>query len=512
MNAAEADWADGAPQTALDVLDRAAAARPDATAVIFGNAALTYAEYVHAVDVLAADLAHTRGARVAILMANSLGVPIAIYAAHRAGAVATPLNPDYTAHELGPILADAAPAAIVADAACAAKATDAAPPGTRIIVAHPDFVPTLLARARPAPPAPTDPDAHAFLLFTGGTTGRAKGVLLTHRAIAANIAQFAARVPGRSGDEVTAMAMPLFHTFGIALGIHNSAHLAGTLVILPRYRPDWLLDAIDRHRVTRLPAGPAIFASLLGFEGLARARLASVRLCLSGSAPLSAATLERWEAATGIPICEGYGMTEAGPVLAFIAPGRAKLASVGPALPGTQIEIVDPADSARVLRAGEQGEIRVRGPQIMTGYLDRPEETAAALKEGWLYTGDIGRLDADGDLFIEDRKKDMTIVGGFNVYPREVDEALCAHPHVAEAAAVGVPCAAKGERIVAFVVAHPGTALDAAAIEAHCAERLVKYKRPAEVRLIAALPRTGVNKVDKVALRTLAREEGTDVA
>ena len=408
-------------------------------------------------------ISRTRSGRpVALLMANSLGVPVAIYAAHRAGAVATPLNPDYTAHELAPILADAAPAAILADPAFADKAAGAAPQGTRIIVTGDDFVSALLARPRPAPLPRVDPDAHAFLLFTGGTTGRSKGVLLTHRAVAANIAQFAARVPGRFGDEVTAMAMPLFHTFGIALGIHNAAHLAGTLVILPRYRPDWLLDAIERHRVTRLPAGPAIFASLLGFDGLARARLASVRLCLSGSAPLSAATLERWEAATGIPICEGYGMTEAGPVLAFIAPGTAKLASVGPALTGTRIEIVDPADPARVLGAGQQGEIRVRGPQIMTGYLDRPQETAAALQDGWLYTGDIGRIDAHGYLFIEDRKKDMAIVGGFNVYPREVDEALCAHPQVAEAAAVGVPCAAKGERIVAFVVARPGSALDVA--------------------------------------------------
>jgi long-chain acyl-CoA synthetase len=288
--------------------------------------------------------------------------------------------------------------------------------------------------------------------------------------------------------------MPLYHSFAAAMCLHMSAYCGGALHILPRYRPDWLLDCIARERITRLPAGPTVFASLLGFDGLTRGSVASLVCAYSGSAPLPHDTLARWEAATGVPIYEGYGQSEAGPVLTYHGPGMAlKQGSVGPALPLTEL---------RIAGGGRSGEVLARGPQLMDGYLGRAEETAATLAGGWLHTGDIGRIDEDGYLFIEDRKKDMAIVGGYNVYPREVDEVLSLHPAVREAGAVGVPDAYRGEVIWAFVA---GDAVTEAEVTDHCAARLARYKRPARLVMLAALPRTPVGKIDKQALKALAR-------
>ena len=232
----------------------------------------------------------------------------------------------------------------------------------------------------------------------------------------------------------------------------------------------------------------------------------SLRLCVSGSAPLPAEVLQRWEAATGVPICEGYGQTEAGPVLSYNSPhAERKPGSVGRTLPDTELQIVDLETGVRVLPVGEAGEIRARGPQVMRGYRNRPEETAAALRDGWLYTGDIGELDTDGVLFIRGRRKEMVIVSGFNVYPREVEDVLHAHPDVHEAAVVGRPDARRGEALVAFVVTR-GEAVDVAAVGVHLAERLTRYKLPSEIRVLDTLPRTAVGKIDKQRLQEMARQ------
>lgn len=496
------------PRTTLDLLDRAAAERPDAEALLFGGRRLPYRRYAHAVDVLAGRLAaHGRGRTVVIALRNGLAICVAVFAAQRAGLLPATLNPDYTAHELAPMLEDADPALVVAHAELAGRF-----PGRRLLAVGDDwaFVAELLAAPRPADLPRVDPDADAVLQFTGGTTGRSKGVLLTHRAVATNVAQREAALPSEWGDERVACAMPLFHVFAVSTGLHFAAYAAGALVILPRYRPDTLLDAIRRERATRLPAGPTVFNSLVAYDGLDRGATASLRCCYSGSAPLSVATLTRWEAATGVPIYEGYGQSEAGPVLSYGGPRRpAPPGSVGWPLPLTELRIVDPA-TAEPLPPGASGEIAARGPQVMRGYLANPEATAQALRGGWLHTGDVGRIDADGVLWIEDRLKDMAIVGGYNVYPREVDEALMAHPGVAEAAALGVPDGYRGEVVRAWVVAR--APLDAAALEAWCAERLVRYKRPAAFRFVPALPRTPAGKIDKAALRRMAAEEAAVVA
>lgn len=472
------------PPTTVEILQRAVRERPQDEALRFGDEALDYTGYAARVAGLAQVLiaAGASGRHVAILLPNGIDICVAIFAAHAAGAIAVPLNPAYTPTELVPMFDDTRPAVTLTTRELAERigAIDAG----------------VIVTALDAPPAelkdlpPVSPDAIATLQFTGGTTGRPKGVQLTHRAIATNVAQREAVLPTLFGDERVLCTMPLFHSFAMAMGLHLAAYAAGSLVILPRYRPDWLVDTVEAHGITRLPAGPTVFNSLLGYDGLARERLASLRCAYSGSAPLAQATLERWEEMTGVPIYEGYGQSEAGPVLTYHGPGMMlKQGSVGPALPATELRVVD-------------GEIVARGPQVMAGYLDRPGETREALRDGWLHTGDMGRIDADGYVFIEDRKKDMAIVGGFNVYPREIDEVLARVPGVREAAAVGVPDAYRGEIIWAFVA---GDA-DEGDIRAECERCLVAYKHPAAVRFVDALPRTPVGKVDKPALRALAVE------
>lgn len=475
------------PETTIAILDRAVAERPDGIALICADRQLSYRDYGKAVARLAARLAAAGagGKAVAIVLRNDIEVCIAIFAVHAAAGTVAALNPDYTASELAPMFADARPVVTLTHADLADRL---APLGPGEIWT--DIDTPASSGSRPD----FDPQSIATLQFTGGTTGRPKGVMLSHRAVATNVAQREAVLPTQFGEECIICMMPLFHSFAMAMGLHLAAYAAGTLVILPRYRPDAVMDAIERYGVTRLPAGPTVFNSLLNFEGLDRERLSTVRCAYSGSAPLSADTVARWQAATGIAIYEGYGQSEAGPILTYHGPDMPlKLGSVGPAVAGTELEIV----------GGGVGEIRARGPQIMTGYLGQPQETAAAVRDGWLHTGDIGRIDDDGYVFIEDRKKDMAIVGGYNVYPREIDEVLMAHPGVVEAAAVGTPDAYRGEVIWAFVVG----AVTEADLREHCATALVRYKHPAVIRFVESLPRTSVGKVDKQALKAMARRE-----
>jgi long-chain acyl-CoA synthetase len=483
----------------MTILDRAAATWPDAVALVFGDEALTYAEYRSKVDQLARKLVGmgATGGRVAIVLRNSIDIAIAIFAVQAAGATSASLNPDYTANELRPILDQINPAVTITYADLCDPLRTLLPEGSRV-----ETMATLDNIDAPRTGLPViDPSSIAVLQFTGGTTGTPKGAMLSHRAIATNVAQREAVLPTIAGDERVICMMPLYHSFAAAMCLHLAAYAGGTLHILPRYRPDWVIDCVEQQQITRLPAGPTVFNSLLAFDGLTRKRVASLRCAYSGSAPLPHDTLGRWEALTGVPIYEGYGQSEAGPVLTYHGPNMPlKQGSVGPPLPMTKIEIV----------GGEAvGEIRARGPQIMDGYLDRAEETAAALVNGWLHTGDIGRLDEDGYLFIEDRKKDMAIVGGFNVYPREIDEVLMQLPAVREAGAIGVPDAYRGEAIWAYIVAED---LAEETVIMHCAASLAKYKRPTAIRFVDALPRTNVGKIDKKALKAMASAELSESA
>jgi long-chain acyl-CoA synthetase len=498
--------------TVVHALLDAARRSPAAPALRCGDDALDYRAYAACVAGFARELAALAapGERVALLMGNSVDIAIATFAVQAAGLQLAPLNPASTAFEVAPILASAAPAVLVHDADCAPELLAAAReggvphlhavgPGARLTQWPAD---ALDLAAFPLP----EPDALSTLQYTGGTTGRAKGVDLTHRAVATNVSQREVLLPTVDEAERILVVTPMFHVYAVSMGLYLAAYCRGELVLMPRFRADAVLQALQQHRITLFSGSPTIFNGLMSNVGFAATDFSALQLCFSGTAALPEATLRHWEQATGCVVAEGYGQSEAGPVLSFNPRhGQRKPGSVGTPLPQTEIEIVDLDTGTRVLGTGEVGEIRARGPQLMRGYRGLPEETAAALRDGWLYTGDIGELDADGHLYIRDRKKDLVIVGGYNVYPREVEEALHAHPGVAEAAVVGVPDAYRGEALVAYVVCRDGN-VSVDALQQHLAQRLLRYKWPAQLHLVPVLPRTAVGKLDKVRLRQQAQQ------
>lgn len=501
--------------TVVHILAEAAARSGNAEALVCGSRRLNYTQYLRCVAGLARELVllGARGSRVALVCGNSIDLPIAMFAAHAAGAQAVPINPAYTARELAYILEDAAPQVVIHDVDADTVIT---PLCARLGIAHRVVVGS---GARPMDswkddasltlpeplPASNQP---ATLQYTGGTTGLPKGVDIAHGQMVVNISQREAALPTTPDDERILCVMPLFHVFAVAMCMHLAVYCRGTLVIMPRYRAEDLLRLIETERITRLPAGPTVFIGLLAHEAFGRTDFSTLRSAYSGSAPLPEDVMRRWRDATGIAILEGFGQTEAGPVLTYMREAEEnRVGTVGRALPLTEIQIVDTETGECVLKVGEVGEIRARGPQIMSGYRNRKVETAQTLREGWLYTGDIGKLDADGHLIICDRKKDMVIVGGYNVYPREVESVLYSHPDVREAAAIGVPDSYYGETIRAYVVPEPGSRASPDALLDYCRLQLARYKVPSEVVFVSELPRTSVGKVDRKLLRERAAGE-----
>jgi long-chain acyl-CoA synthetase len=494
--------------TVLHMLAAAADAAPDRIALRCADERLTYRDYVSCVAGFAEELGgEVRGERVALIIANSIDAAVATFAVLAAGAQVVPLNPAYTAHELRSILADAAPSATVCDAALKDMVGSLASElgiGRTIVIDAGSRL-SRWAGQRLSLPVFPEPRSLAILQYTGGTTGRSKGVNLTHHAVSANVAQREALLPS-GADEKILIVTPMYHSYAIAMGLLLAPYCRGTLSILPRYRPDDTLRTIEAHGITLFAGSPTLFVGLMTHEAFATTSFASLRLCFSGASALPVETMRRWEAATRCNICEGYGQSEAGPVLTFNPRvGVRKHGSVGVPLPLTEVEIVDAETGAKRLPPNEPGEIRARGPQVMSGYRNRPEETAATLKFGWLHTGDIGMVDGDGYLFVLDRKKDMAIVGGFNVYPREIEEVLCAHPAIAEAAVIGVPDSYRGEALIGYVVLRQPDAAEPGALASYLAERLTRYKIPRDIKICAQLPKTTIGKIDKVALKAAHR-------
>ena len=500
--------------TVLHMLAAAGETTPDRIALRCGVEQLTYREYISCVAGFARELEReVRGGRVALIMTNSIDAAVATFAVLAAQAQVVPLNPAYTVHELRSILSDAAPYAIICDGELQdAVRTLAAELGIGSVIVVDDASRLIRwADGRLSLPSFPDPGALAILQYTGGTTGRSKGVNLTHHAVSTNVAQREALLPCGEHERIL-IVTPMYHSYAIAMGLLLAPYCRGTLSILSRYRPDDTLRTIEDHHITLFAGSPTLFVGLLGHEAFATTDFSSLALCFSGASALPMETMRRWESATSCKVCEGYGQSEAGPVLTFNpCDGVRKQGSVGVAVPLTEIEIVDPETGTRKLPRNEPGEIRARGPQIMADYRNRPEETAAALRDGWLYTDDIGSVDDDGYLFILDRKKDMVIVGGFNVYPREIEEALCAHPAVVEAAVIGVPDSYRGEALVTYVVAREPSSVDAGTLAAYLAERLTRYKLPRDIRFCPQLPKTSIGKIDKVALKAAHRGQETGI-
>ncbi|MCF8150712.1 MAG: AMP-binding protein [Burkholderiaceae bacterium] len=481
---------------------------PQREALVCDGERLTYAEYQRCVAWFAHELIDlgASGQRVGIVLGNSLDICIALFAVHAARAQVVPLNPQYTGRELRAIFQDADLHVVIfaqEQRGIVEPIADELKIPHRICIGRENrcLADWRNAADRELPPMPLAEDL-ATLQFTGGTTGRAKGVNLTHGAVAFNISQRAALLPARMDRERLLCVMPLFHVYAVAMCLHNMVHARGTMVILPRYAPQTVFDLLARERITAFAGSPTLFAGLLAAEGFGQADFSELQLSYSGSSALPEGLLRRWEAATGAPIMEGYGQSEAGPVVSFNPlQGIRKPGSVGVPLPDTEVEIVDLEQGTQILAAGEQGEIRLRGPQLMSGYRNLPEETAASLRDGWLYTGDIGEFDADGYLFIRDRKKEMAKVSGYNVFPREIEDVFYLHPAVQEAAVVAVPDAYRGEVVRAFVVLRPDLSATPQQLAEHCEANLAKYKWPARISVVAELPKTGVGKIDKNQLR-----------
>jgi long-chain acyl-CoA synthetase len=342
------------------------------------------------------------------------------------------------------------------------------------------------------------PDDIAVVMYTGGTTGRPKGVMLSHENLRWN-AVTVAKATGIQPESVSLLCLPVAHLFGMIASI--TGQVLGTRgILLEWFTPDGVLGAIQEHRVEYLPLVPTMMTLLLHHPGAEDYDTSSLKTVFASAAPVPIELAEAFEKAFGCEVLEGYGQTEAAPALALMRPGLPKVAgSTGPPLPGVEVRIED--DDHREVTPGRPGEICARSPGIMRGYHGLPEVTEDALKHGWLHTGDMGHLDANGYLFVTDRKKDLIIRGGFNVYPRDIEDLLLEHPGVQEVAVVGRPDERMGEEVVAFVVPAPGRDPTEEDLLALCEERLARYKRPVEVRFTGALPKSPIGKVLKKDLR-----------
>jgi len=428
-----------------------------------------------------------------------------------AGAQVAPINAFLTPHELSKQLGDVDARVLICDSSTAQKAAAVAKEfsipelltlGAGGVTLDAWTRDTSLALDRNALPKADD---LALLIFTGGSTGSPKGVNHTHRGLIWGILQHVTVWPGTYGAERFLNVAPMFHIWGLGYATWVPIFMQSTLVMVPRYDPDKVVQGLSDHKITIFAGGPApIYMGLLASPFFKTADLSALHYCPSGGAPCPEELHREWLEKTGQPLLEGWGMTEGAPFCLNRYDGKRKMLSVGNPVPGTEIQIVDLEAGDRVLPEGERGEVRVRGPQLMLGYRKRPEETASALRDGWMYTGDIGYVDDEGFLFLVDRKKDMVIVGGYNVYPREVDEVLFNHPKIREAATVGKPDPRLGEVLVAFVVLDAGATLTTEEFFDYCKTEMVKYKRPVEVHFVDALPKTGTNKINRRALRERA--------
>ncbi|MEO5658039.1 MAG: long-chain fatty acid--CoA ligase [Nitrospiria bacterium] len=507
---------------------------PHRPALRFYGRALSYRQLEKAANRFAnalAALGVRKGDRVAIMLPNVPQAVIAYYGALSLGAVAVQVNPLYVDREIEVQVNDAGARVIVAldlfysriepirsrtglEHIILTGVRDYLPWYLRLVyplkarqegtwVSVPTQPPVsnflaMLAQASEASPnVAVNPDDLALLQYTGGTTGTPKGVMLTHRNLVANTLQCRAWMPSlRDGGEVFLGVIPFFHVYGMTACMNLAIATGNTIVLLPRFATRDVLRAIASTRATLFMGVQAMYVAINNFDDVKRYDLSSIRICISGAGPLHAEVQERFEALTGGKVVEGFGLSEASPVT-HVNPifGRRKKGTIGLPLPDTQARLVDIENGSTDVPMGRPGELIVKGPQVMAGYWKRPEETAAVLKDGWLHTGDIATVDADGYFAIVDRKKDMIKTKGENVYPREVEEVLYRHPAVKEAVVVGIPETFSGEKIKAYVVLKDGATATEGEILEFCARELAKFKVPKMVEFRSDLPKTIVGKV-----------------
>lgn len=500
-----------------DLLTHSAETSPNKTAIIFRDQKMSYAELNQRANQVAnalIGLGVEKGDRVGLLIHNIPLYPEAYYGILKAGAVVVPMNVLYKAGEVAYIMKDSGAKALLtfapfAPIALAAKAE--APDLQHVIVAAPMDVPGARSWAQTIGPAstaqpnvPVDEADLAVLSYTSGTTGRPKGAMLSHGNLLANCEQNS-HIPAISlqSDDIVWLALPMFHIYGMNVGMNNTVLYGATMLLVERFEPVSTLEDIQKHKVTVIYAAPPIFIAWSQVPNIREIDLSSVRFIASGAAALPVAVISLFQDLTGAPISEGYGLSESSPVLTANAAGQfIKPGTVGPAIPGVEIKIVD--ENGNELPHGQMGELIARGPNIMQGYWNQPQATAETLRDGWLYTGDLATEDDDGYFSIVDRKKDMIVVSGYNVYPREVEETLYRHPAVADAAVVQFPDPYQGESVLAFVVLKEGATATAQELIDFCRSEIAVFKCPRRIEFVSELPKNNTGKVLRRELRDKA--------
>ena len=528
------------------LIEKSSTAYEKHTAVDFFGFTMTYGELWREIEQFTRvlrNLGIAKGDRVALFLPNCPHFIVTYYAALRLGAVIVPTNPLYSEKELAFQLNDSGATAVVTldllypqiykvrpsvglKHIIVGKIQDYLPPLKKLIYpiiaqkgtenvpleekngVH--FYQSLKKSRLPeAPPPPVTGDDLAILQYTGGTTGVAKGAMLTHKNIMCNSIMIRHWYSGiRPGREIFISVLPFFHTYGMATSLNLPVGAGATMVLFPKFVAKDILKAIDSHKATVLPGIPTIYSVLGNFRDIAKYDVSTIRYCISGAAPLPGTVLQDFERLTGGIIIEGYGLSEASPVT-HCNPlrGTRKEGSIGLPFPGTECKIVD-METGQELPQGSPGELCIKGPQIMQGYWNRPDETGVTLRDGWLFTGDIARMDEDGYFFIVERKKDMIISEGFNIYPREIEEFLLTHPKIADASVIGMPDKLRGERVYAFVVLKEGATATPDEVAKFCKEELVRYKVPRKIIFRDSIPRNLAGK----NLRRILREEAAGIA
>ena len=522
-----------------DILDRTAKQFPERPALIFQGTVVSFRELKDMVDRFAtclADFGVKKGDAVALLLPNVIPCVVANFAVLKIGALVVMNNPLYSDPELEHQFNDSGSKVLITLDVLAPRMI-ALRTKTKIkqivYTCIGDYLPTIkrvlgkllkkypfadvpattdvykwkdcLAKYGPNPPAAKNSfDDVAMYQYTGGTTGVSKGVMLTHANLSKQVQQCCAWFPKfGKGAEIMLGALPYFHVFGLSVSMNFSVYMGWAQVLVPRPQPEPLLEAIRNFRPTFAPLVPTMYIGMLNHPDLKKTDMSCIKGAFSGSAPLPVEVIQEFEKATGAVIVEGFGMTETTPVTHInpFAGGARKVGSVGLPISDTECRIVDLEDGVKDMPVGERGELIVKGPQIMKGYKDRPEETANTLKDGWVYTGDIATMDEDGYFYIVDRKKDMIISGGFNVYPRDIDEVYYEHAKVQEACSIGIPDAKRGENVKLFIVLKEGETATQEEMIAYGKTKLAAYKLPTEVEFRKELPKTNVGKILRKELR-----------
>ena len=524
-----------------DFLENSAAQFPDNMALLFQGYKVTYRELKNMVDCFATALAGLgikKGDSVAILLPNVIPCVVAYYAILKIGGIAVMNNPLYSDRELEHQFNNSESKLLITLDLLGNRMIDLRPKTSIkqiIYTSIGDYLPfpknllfplvakkkklaadvksaenlykwkEVLAGASPNPPkVKLSFEDVAMYQYTGGTTGVSKGVMLTHSNLSKQVQQSRAWFPTfNAGEEIMLGALPFFHVFGLSTVMNYAIYMGWGDVLVPKPQPEQLLEAIGKFKPTFAPLVPTMYIGMLGHPKIKDTDMTSIKGCFSGSAPLPVEVIRDFEQKTGSVIVEGFGLTESTPVTHInpFAGGKRKVGSIGLPISDTEARIVSLDDGTTDMPVGEIGEIIIKGPQVMKGYWQMPEETAETLKDGWLYTGDIAKMDEEGYFFIVDRKKDMIISGGLNVYPRDIEEVFYEHPKVMEATAIGIPHPSRGEQVKVFVVLNEGETATEEELFEYCKDKLATFKLPTMIEFRKELPKTNVGKILKKDLK-----------